>query len=142
MKIISGYTPDEVKLYSGVDGVAVQSKPIVKGTFAKGNSWQYMFLCQNCLANSTIAFDQSEDAIQLAYVVVSSRTASFRMIVAEYKKMLQFSGSSTDHPYRALSLLLSITMELHWLSMLPLRFYISIRISKQLNRKNLMNGRS
>jgi hypothetical protein len=38
----------------------------------KDNRWQYMFLCQNCLANSTIALNPKEESVQLAFVVVSA----------------------------------------------------------------------
>ena len=30
-----------------------------------------MFLCENCLANSSISFDQKQDRVQLGYVAVS-----------------------------------------------------------------------
>jgi hypothetical protein len=69
--MISGYTSDEVKQYHGASNAAIQNKPIKKGIFTKDNHWQYMFLCQNCMTNSTIAFDQKEETVQLTYVVVS-----------------------------------------------------------------------
>jgi hypothetical protein len=68
--LISGYASNDVKLYSGEGGVVVQNKPIKKGIFAKDNMWQYMFLCQNCMANSSIALDQKEETARLAFVVV------------------------------------------------------------------------
>ena len=55
----------------GFGGVTVQNKPIEKGVIAKGNTWQYTFLCQNCLANSSLAFDPKADKVELTYVVVS-----------------------------------------------------------------------
>jgi hypothetical protein len=69
--VISGYTTDDVTLYPGVGTLKIENKPIKKGVFAKGDTWQYMFLCKNCMANSTITLDQKEEVVQLAYVVVS-----------------------------------------------------------------------
>ncbi|KAF2424884.1 hypothetical protein EJ08DRAFT_652212 [Tothia fuscella] len=71
VRLATGYATSEVKMYSGVGAVKVLSKPISKGVFQKGDIWQYTFLCQNCMANSTIALDQKEETMQLAYVVGS-----------------------------------------------------------------------
>jgi hypothetical protein len=69
---LSGYVPEKITSYNGSSGVTVQNKPIKKGIFVKDNNWQYTFLCQNCMANSTLAFDQKANKVELSYVVVSS----------------------------------------------------------------------
>jgi hypothetical protein len=48
----------------------VQSKPIKKGVSVKDNVGQYTFLCQNCMANSSLAFDPKADKVDLSFVAV------------------------------------------------------------------------
>jgi len=69
IRIATGYLPNEITPYNGSSGVTVQNKPIEKGVTVKDNNWQYTFLCQNCLANSSLAFDLKADKVELTYVV-------------------------------------------------------------------------
>ncbi|KAF2664740.1 hypothetical protein BT63DRAFT_460232 [Microthyrium microscopicum] len=68
VRTATGYTNDDVQVYKGEGAAKVVNKPIKKGTFAKGSDWQYMFLCENCMVNSSLVFDQKEQRVQIGYV--------------------------------------------------------------------------